>query len=84
MEAIMAYVAHPREFQTAVPYKYSASPATPRRRGFWRRLYDAIMLAHQRDVEREIARYMARSGRLTDSMEREISERFFGNSSRGF
>jgi hypothetical protein len=88
MEAFMAYVAHPREFQSALPYKY-ATPAVPApkpapRRGFWRRLYDAIMEAHQRDVEREISRYVARSGRLTDSLEREIAERFFGNSSRGF
>ena len=89
----MAYVAHPREFQSAVPFKYPAQQvASPqaatkpsiRRRGFWRRLYDAVMLAHQRDAEREIARYVARSGKLTDSMEREIAERFFGNSSRGF
>jgi hypothetical protein len=83
LEAIMAYVARPHEFQPAVPYKYPAPQTTPRR-GFWRRFHDAIMLAHQRDVERDISRYMARSGRLTDSMEREITERFFGNSSRGF
>lgn len=81
----MAYVAHPSEFRTAAPYKYPARPASVARRGFWRRLYDAVMLAHQRDVEREISRYVGRSGgRLTDSMEREIAERFFGNSSRGF
>jgi hypothetical protein len=93
MEAIMAYVAHPREFQSAVPFKYPAQQVASRpgptksstpRRGFWRRLYDAIMEAHQRDVEREIGRYFARHGKMTDSMEREISERFFGNSSRGF
>jgi len=80
----MAYVAHPNEFRSAVPYQYPAAPARAPWRGFWRRVYDAIMLAHQRDVEREISRYIARSGRLTDSMEREISERFFGNSGRGF
>src|SRR5690349_2219430 len=87
MEAIMAYVAHPTEFRTAVPYKYSppaAAPLAAPRLGFWRRLYRAIMEAHQRDVEREIARYFARHGKMTDSMEREIAERFFGNSSRGF
>ena len=82
----MAYLAHPREFQSALPYKYAApAAATPApRRGFWRRLYDAIMEAHQRDVEREIGRYFARHGKMTDSMEREIADRFFGNSDRGF
>jgi hypothetical protein len=81
----MAYLAHPNEFRSAVPYKYPAAQARTPRRGFRRRVYDAIMLSHQRDVEREISRYVARSGgRLTDSMEREISERFFGNSGRGF
>ena len=81
----MAYVAHPNEFRSAVPYKYPATAPKAPRRGFWRRLYDAIMESHQRDFERQIARYMARSGgRLTDSMERELSERFFGNSGRGF
>ena len=83
----MAYVAHPNEFRTAVPYKYPTSPVVPlpaTRRGFWRRLYNAIMLAHQRDAERDIARYVARHGKFTDSLEREIGERFFGNSGRGF
>lgn len=83
----MAYVAHPSEFNSAVPYSYPkrGTPVSGPRRGFWRRLRDAVMLAHQRDFEREIARYVGRSGgRLTDSMEREIAERFFGNSSRGF
>jgi hypothetical protein len=84
MEAIMAYVARPHEFQVAAPYRQAAPQASAPRRGIWRRLYDAVMLAHQRDVEREIGRYMNRHGKLTDSMEREITERFFGNSSRGF
>ena len=80
----MAYLAHPREFQAAVPYRPAQPKISSRRRGFWRTLYDAIMLAHQRDVEREIARYVGRQGKLTDSVEREIADRFFGNSNRGF
>jgi len=80
----MAYVAHPREFHLATPYRPAEASSSTPRRGFWRRVYDAIMLAHQRDVEREIGRYFARHGKLTDSMEREVAERFFGNSGRGF
>jgi hypothetical protein len=34
------------------------------------------MLAHERDAQREIERFVARRGKLTDSMEREIAERY--------
>ena len=41
-----------------------------------RRLADAFDTQRQREVDREIARFMARSGgRITDSMEREIMRR---------
>ena len=41
-----------------------------------RRLTDALAAQRQREVDREIARLLARSGgRLTDSMEREIMEK---------
>jgi hypothetical protein len=41
-----------------------------------RRLTDALVAPHQREVDREIARLLACSGgRITDSMEREIMEK---------
>jgi hypothetical protein len=49
------------------------------------RLIDAMMASRQRRVDREIARYLAAtgaSGRLTDSIEREIEHRFLSNRSR--
>ena len=48
-------------------------PATP---GVFVRFYAAIMAARQRQVDAEIARYLGgRSGKLTDSTEREIEAR---------
>ncbi len=41
-----------------------------------RRLTDALEAQRQREVDREIARYLARSGgRITDGMEREIMQK---------
>jgi hypothetical protein len=55
------------------------------KRGMFARLIDAMMASRQRRVDREIARYLAAtgaSGRLTDSIEREIEHRFLSNRSR--
>jgi len=55
------------------------------KRGMFARLVDAMMASRQRQVDREIARYLAAtgaSGRLTDSIEREIGHRFLSNRSR--
>jgi hypothetical protein len=77
MEANMAYVARPSDFHGAVPVKTPAGNATPApRRGFWSRLVDAVLDSRQRDAEQEIAGYMARRGKLTDNMEREIASRY--------
>jgi hypothetical protein len=84
MEANMAYVARPSDFHAAAPY----GPATqiivvpaekplpaPRRR-FWLRMLDRLIDARQADAEQEVTQYLARRGKLTDSMEREIADRF--------
>ena len=48
-----------------------------RKRGLWRRVIDAIAEARQRQVEREMANYVERSGiAFTDATEREIERRF--------
>ena len=45
-----------------------------------RRLTDALAAQRQREVDREIARVLARSGgRITDSMEREIMRKALGS-----
>jgi hypothetical protein len=80
MEAKMAYLARPSDFHGAAPYKAATlAPARtphPLRRGFWRALIDAITLSRQNEAQREVEAYVARRGKLTDSMEREIAERF--------
>jgi hypothetical protein len=46
------------------------------KRSLWRRWLDAFVHAQQRRADREIARYLATCGRITDSTEREIERRF--------
>jgi hypothetical protein len=51
-------------------------------KGFFARVFDALIVARQRDAEREIARYIAGSGgKFTDETEREIERRFLSQSS---
>ena len=47
-----------------------------KRAGFFRWLASAIYVSRQRQVEREIARYL-QNGKFTDEAEREIERRFF-------
>jgi hypothetical protein len=71
----MTYSTRPSDFHNAIPYSPVRHPAA-RRRGIWRIVFDAIMGAHQRDAQREIDRFVARSGgKFSDSLEREIGER---------
>ena len=55
-----------------------AAEAKPARKPFWARLYAAIVEAQQRRAEREIARFLASRGPLTDELEREIMRRLSG------
>ena len=59
----------------------STRPTTRPERSLFRRWLDAYMAAQQRRADREIARYIAASGGLTDSVEREIERRFLLNAS---
>jgi hypothetical protein len=85
MEPNMAYVARPSDFHGAAPYNAAtqvtnlapvASPLPAPRRRLWLRLIDRYLDTRQRDADREVAQYVARRGKLTDSMEREIADRF--------
>ncbi len=55
-----------------------AGEAKPVRKPFWARLYDTIVESQQRRAEREIGRYLANRGPLTDEIEREIMRRLSG------
>jgi hypothetical protein len=55
-----------------------AAETKPARKPFWARLYAAIVAAQQRRAEREIARFIASRGPLTDELEREIMRRLSG------
>jgi hypothetical protein len=66
--AYVPYTSATRDFVTDKP--------EPNRAGFFRRLVNAIFVSRQRQVEREIARYL-QNGRFTDEVEREIERRFF-------
>ncbi len=57
-------------------------PQSPARRGkgWFARLFAAMAASRQRAADREIARYLARSGgKFTDDMEREIERRFLSS-----
>jgi hypothetical protein len=64
----------------------SVFPHRPARskRSLLRRWFDSFTASQQRRADREIARYLATCGRITDSTEREIERRFlFGHGERG-
>jgi hypothetical protein len=51
----------------------------PRRRSVFGRIVSALTAARQSEADRAIAAYLTHTGgRLTDSVEREIERRFFG------
>jgi hypothetical protein len=56
------------------------SPADTRH-GFFRRFVDAMVLARQRQADREIARYLQNS-KFTDEAEREIERLFLSTPTR--
>jgi hypothetical protein len=53
----------------------ASNAPTRNRPGFFRRFFNAMMVARQRQVEGEIARYL-RTHRFSDETEREIERRF--------
>jgi hypothetical protein len=64
-----------------VPFRNdtSVSNAAARRPGIWRRIVDAVFESHRQQAEREIARYLERTGgRLTDDVELRITRRLLG------
>jgi len=74
---IMSYAAHRRDFGSLVSEAPSKGEAVPKRTGILRGIFDAFMQSRQREVDRQIARFLAgrSSGTLTDDLEREVSQR---------
>jgi hypothetical protein len=73
----MTYAAHRRDFVPYFPYHTSTgSNAVTNKAGVLRRIIDAIFESRQKQADRDIARFLARSGgRLTDDIECEITQR---------
>lgn len=71
----MSYVAHHKDFDSFVGRQAIPKGETVAKKiGLVRRIFDALMQSRQRDVDRQIARFLA--GRaFTDDLEREISQR---------
>jgi hypothetical protein len=75
----MTYAARPSDFHGNIA-RYRRPVAALPQRGFLRRLFDALFENRQRQAERNVEAYLARTGhRFTDSVEREISERLFND-----
>jgi hypothetical protein len=73
----MTYAAHRKDFGSLISGTASSVDNAAKKRGILRRIFDAFMESRQRDIDRQIARFLAaRSGEtLTDDLEREISQR---------
>jgi len=73
----MVLVPRPEDFATYVAVPRPAENAAPKP-GIWRRFLDAFVARRQRQIERDIARLIARrGGRMTDELEREIMRSIF-------
>ncbi len=72
----MTYAARPNQYIDCQECRPAARRSAAPRRGFWRRLYDAVFQSRERQAERAIAAYLASTGgRFTDAIERELTER---------
>ena len=73
----MTYAARPHEFADCSGNDRPApAPVAARRRGWLRRIYDALIESRQKQAERVAASYLAGTGgRFTDDIERRLVER---------
>ena len=72
----MTYAAHHGQIRRSCNPKPAARPAVANRGGIWRRIFDAIYESRCKHAERDIARFLERSGgRITDDVEFQMSQR---------
>ena len=79
----MSYAAHRKDFGSLDSQKAPANgEAVAKKPGIVRRIFNAFMESRQREADRQIARFLARSGgALTDDLEREITGRVLTSNS---
>ncbi len=72
----MTYAAHHSDFAPCFHDKaHPKRDAVAKKTGVLRRIIDAVLESRQRQADREIARFIARSGgRLTDDLERRLMQ----------
>jgi len=75
----MTYAANYRDFGSCFRDKDSTkSGPDANKPGILRRIFGAIFETRQEQIEREVARFVARcGGRITDDIERQIMQHFF-------
>ena len=76
-ETAMAKTAHPTDFHVRIePFRPAILAPTQMLRRWLGKVVDAIYQSRARQTQRDIELYISRRGsRMTDSLEREISER---------
>jgi hypothetical protein len=78
MESHMTYAAHNRDPIPCFGEKASSGDAASNKLGLLRRILNIMLESRQNQVDRDIARFVIRSGgRLTDEIEREMTQRLF-------
>ena len=72
----MTHAAHHGQIPRCCNLKPAARVPVAKPAGIWRRLFDAIYESRRRHAERDIARWIDRSGgRITDDVEFQMSQR---------
>ena len=73
----MTYAAHHEEILRSCNHNPAAArSAVVKRGGIWRRIFDAVYESRRKHAERDIARFVGRSGgRITDDVEFQITQR---------
>jgi hypothetical protein len=82
MEMMMSYALDTKGFFPFVHGRRAAASNSPASKpGILRRIVQAMLESRQRQVDREIAHFLTRSGgRLTDDMERRLTEHLLSRS----
>jgi hypothetical protein len=77
MERDMTYAAHPNDFHSFADQETGfPRAAVAKKPGILRRLFQAFTASRRRAADREIERFLARSGgRFTDDLERDLMQR---------